>query len=72
MKKLRRMQNINNIVMTLAFMATTLSIFTGAVIGIVFGVISLICTFIAEKKIERARRIFLSSDPITNVLHNRG
>lgn len=72
MKKLRRMQNINNIVMTLAFMVAVGSLLAGSVLGFVLGGLACLCTFIAEKKIERARRIFLSSDPIINVLHDRG
>lgn len=72
MKKLRRMQNINNIVMTISFMVAIGSLLAGSILGFLLGGIACLCTFVAEKKIEKARRIILSSDPITNILRTRG
>lgn len=71
MKKLRRMQDINNIVMLVSFVVAIGSLLAGSVLGFVLGGLACLCTFIAEKKIERARRIILSSDPVSHVLRMR-
>lgn len=61
MKKLRRIQNINNAVMLFSFIGACAMILAMQPLIFVGFCIALFCCFKAEKDIEKARRAFLSS-----------
>lgn len=63
MSKLRRLQNINNVLMGVLFVSAFVAIFLGKVLVFAGLSIALFITFMTEKRIERARRRPWSQHP---------